>query len=235
MIKVAILDDFHSEKLIKNTAISLSYENNFSIHTSSLQEFKETEEYDIYFINPDIKEGMGMIMIENIRKNYPLCEIIIINQDYMYISFTSSVKGAGYLVKPLSSAKVRTVFKCALEKVQQKTTILQLNQKKKKIPINDLLYINIENRCPCYHLKENQLLFGSTIRGRFEEATRYLMNKPELLRASAGLIVNIDNIEELSKEKIVFSNKEELYLPRGSYERIYPVWEYYFNREEEIF
>ena len=61
------------------------------------------------------------------------------------------------------------------------------------------------------------------------------MNKPELLRASPTLIVNIDNIEELSREKIIFSNKEELYLPRGSYERIYPVWEYYFNREEEIF
>ena len=39
------------------------------------------------------------------------------------------------------------------------------------------------------------------------------MNKPELLRASPTLIVNIDNIEELSREKIIFSNKEELYLP----------------------
>lgn len=233
MVKITVLDDYHSRFQIKKV-ISSNLDYNSSIH---LEDFKENNYYDIYFINPDIilNDESGMDIAERIRQNYPQSEIIIIGQDHLYLSFANSIKVSGYLIKPLRNIKIKTALKAAIEKVTQKTTILQLNQKKKKIPINDLLYVNIERRCPCYHLKENQLLFGSTIRGKFEEATRYLMNKPELLRAGPSLIVNIDNIEELSKEKIIFSNKEELYLPRGSYERIYPVWEYYFNREEEIF
>ena len=233
MVKITVLDDCHSKIQIKNV-ISNNLDYNSSIH---IEDFNENNYYDIYFINPDIilNDESGMDIAERIRQNYPQSEIIIISQDLLYLSFANSIKVSGYLIKPLKNVKVKTALKAAIEKVTQKTTILQLNQKKKKIPINDLLYVNIEKRCACYHLKEKQNLYSSTIRGKFEEATRYLMNKPELLRASPTLIVNIDNIEELSREKIIFSNKEELYLPRGSYERIYPVWEYYFNREEEIF
>lgn len=132
---------------------------------------------------------------------------------------------------------MRTALEIAFNNLKQKKCIIKTKEGQQKIILDDLLYVNIEQRSSCFHLKNNINFYSTCLHGSFCKENNYLLNHPELLLIEPSLIINLDNIEILNREKITFTNKDILYLPRKAYDKIYSVWSYYHlpKEREEIF
>ena len=94
----------------------------------------------------------------------------------------------------------------------------------KKVPITRINYIDIEQRSLCFHLTLGNVTARCLLRTSFSRATEGYLQNENLLFIKPSLIINIDNIECLDKEKIIFINGDELYFPRRHYTEIYEKW-----------
>jgi len=198
---------------------------------------KQFDQFDIYFLELDLKETNGQELAIQIRNNNPTAEIIILNSDDFYRSFSYKINSCYYLMKPITKSLLDTALAIAFSRIKQKKCIIKTKEGYQKIILDDLLYINIEQRSSCFHLKNNITFFSTCLHESFCKENNYLLNHPELLLIEPSLIVNLDNIEILNREKITFTNKDILYLPRKAYNKIYSVWSYYHlpKEREEIF
>ena len=240
MNKILICDNNSRSNERLKELLELCKENfDITIFTSWKQLKKNYKNFDIYFLDLDLEESNdGLELTKQIKEDNPEAEIVIINIDDFYMRFAQYAGCAGYLVKPISSTHLKNIMNRIMRSIKSKSCILKTKEGNLKVNLNNLLYINIEERNTCFHLKDKKIL-GLSLRGSFKNAQLYLLDKPELLFVKPSLIVNIDNIECLSREKIIFSNQEIYYLPRGAYKSIEPVWNYYHEgrrkQQEEVF
>lgn len=241
MIKIIVCDDNPNSNNRLKKLLGLCEENfDITIFTSWKQLKENYNKFDIYFLDLDLEESNdGLELVKQIKEDNPEAEIVIINIDDFYMRFAQYADCAGYLIKPISQPHLKNIMTRIMRNIKAKSCILKTKEGNLKVYLNNLLYINIEERNTCFHLKDRKIL-GLSLRGSFKDAQLYLLDKPELLFIKPSLIVNIDNIECLSREKIIFSNQEEYYLPRGAYKNIEPVWYYYHEgrrkqQQEEVF
>ena len=95
----------------------------------------------------------------------------------------------------------------------------------RKLPVDRINYIDIEQRTLCYHTSMGgSLAAKNLLRTSFAKATEPYLQYRNLLFLKPSLIINVDNIEYLNKESLIFSNGEEFYFPRRRYDEIYERW-----------
>lgn len=237
MYKIALCDnDMSTLKRLAKAVENFGNKNELQVDTyrfTNKESFlKCVEQFDIYFLELDLKEMDGQELVRLIRQKNPLAEIVIMNSDNYYLSFSYTIKASYYLQKPITSALLNTALNIVFKNVQEKKCMIKTKEGCQKIILNDLLYVDIQQRSSCFHMKNNQEFFSTCLHGAFSKENNYLLNHAELLLVEPSLILNLDNIKILNRERIVFENNEILYLPRKAYDKIFPVWSHYHIREE---
>ena len=100
------------------------------------------------------------------------------------------------------------------KEIELKTTDLKFH----RIKIKDINYINVEGRNITYHLID-ETLTGPSIRKKFSETVVATDFGPHFTLVSPTIMVNTKNIDYYDKDKIVFKNKDEIYLPKNAYKK----------------
>lgn len=237
MYKIALCDD-DINVLNKLADITLNYSNDNNLqvqiyHFSHKEKFLEQiDQFDIYCLEMDLKEAEGMELAELIREKNPKAEIIILSADDFYLSFSYSIQATYYLQKPMRGASIRSALDIAFRNLQEKQCVIKTKDGYQKITLNDLLYINIEQRSSCFHFKNGMAIYSTCLHSPFSKENNYLLNHSELLLIEPSLILNLDNINKINREHITFSNGEIFYLPRKAYDKVFPIWSYYHTPKE---
>lgn len=93
-----------------------------------------------------------------------------------------------------------------------------------RISLDYLNYIDIEQRSLCYHLWDDDIKARCILRTSFAKAVEHYLHNDNLIFLKPSLLINMDNIEFLNKDHIIFSNGKILYFPKKHYQEIYNRW-----------
>lgn len=102
--------------------------------------------------------------------------------------------------------------------------IISTSRGDQRMGLTNLNFIDIENRSLFYHLKNETVQARCVLRTSFAKAIEQYLHNDNLIFLKPSLLINIDNIEFLNKDHIIFKNNEVLYFPKKHYCEIYERW-----------
>ena len=111
-----------------------------------------------------------------------------------------------------------------LDKRKNGLVIISTSKGYKRVELKDLNFIDIEERSLFYHLDNEVIKARCTLRTSFAKAVEPYLCNDNLFFLKPSLLINIDNIQFLDKNHIIFKNDEILYFPKKYYIEIYNEW-----------
>ncbi len=215
-LKIAVCEDETIALKINCTYIfelSKKYRLNTNVlgftNGESLIEYVEKEEVDIIFMDIDLKGMNGIQTASTIMKKYPRTITIFItgHREFAYDAFT--VEAFSFLTKPIDPERLERVFKKAILQVNyinkqksQTPIIITEDNIKKKINRSNIIYIERVETMTAIVTKVSKHNVYETITslaGRLEA---------DFIRISQGIIVNLDEVEEIKLNKLFMKTGE---------------------------
>jgi len=175
-----------------------------------LDEWGDSEDYDIIFI--DIKMGKmnGMELAKFIRKTNNEIPLVFATSMKEYILKGYTVSAMQYLLKPV---KKEDCFNC-LNRVLQTNKIKKYylftdTDKTVRIPITEIIYIKMFSHTATIVTLKKEYEVRKTISQLLEELDDNLF-----IKCHKSFIINIRHIESVSKSYATMSNDEEIPLSK---------------------
>lgn len=193
-----------------------------------LDEWEESEDYDMIFL--DIKMGKinGMDLAKIIRKTNIDIPIVFTTNMKEYVFKGYAVSAMQYLLKPV---KKEDCFTC-LNKVHQESKakkyyLLNDIEKTVKIPTSDIIYISMASNNATMRTTTKEYTFRKTISQLLTELDDKLF-----VKCHKSFIINIRHVESISKSFVIMSNDEEIPLSKDIANEIYDIFiKYNMNKK----
>ena len=194
---IGICDDFTLDaERLKDMLESSLDEDEFDLQikifsgSESLMNHFQPGLFHILFLDIYMPGLNGVQCAEIIRESDANCEIVFTTSSPDYAMESYGVHAAGYLLKPYSDRQLAEVLEWCLSKLsaQLKTLEIISDREKMKIPMRDILYIEVYGRTSVIHTAEQQI---STNRSLNE-----LMKKlgESFLQCHRSYVVNMEHI-----------------------------------------
>ncbi len=222
-MKIAVCDD---DKATREHIISLIKEQiqDAEIVTfgSGEEMLKAQEDFDISFLDVEMKELSGMDVAKQIRqeqeeKGSARSIIIFVTGYEKYMNDAFDVLAFHYLLKPINEEKFRTVFERALKELsaieeRTKRYILVRNSgTQQRVYIKDIYYIESANKKVIIHTKAGVLESYGTM----EELRQ--MTGSGFYRCHRCYLVNMEKIVSYNADTIQVANGDKLILAQKKY------------------
>jgi len=216
-ISVAICDDSTEYSSIVTEVIKRIVNNRTNVNTFNsgqdlVQAFKESQ-FDIIFLDMEMPEMNGIETGLKIREMSDKAIIFYLtsHKEYAYESY--KVKARDYLLKPVNFSTIKNVLEECLEELEGSSSYLDVKDiygTIHRIPIDDITHISRkkeDRRLHIYCLDNREVIASQTL----ESIENSFSSKENIVRSSKSCLVNMDNVREINKNLIYFSNetKEE--------------------------
>ena len=221
--QIAICDDNKSDteyilSLTKEWANKFGVLINVDIFYSAesfLFNYAENNAYDILLLDIEMGKMDGVSLAKILRNENETIQIIFITGYTDYISEGYDVSALHYLVKPVKKEKLFSVFERAVNKIKKNEKILNLeiNNEMVRIPIRQIKYSSVMGNYVTIYAKDIY-----TIRMTLAELEKNLDER--FYRAGRSVIVNLTNINRVTKTQIKLNDGTIIPLPRGAYGEI---------------
>lgn len=221
--QIAICDDNKSDieyilSLTKEWANEFGVLINVDIFYSAesfLFNYAENNAYDILLLDIEMGKMDGVSLAKILRNENETIQIIFITGYTDYISEGYDVSALHYLIKPVKKGKLFSVFERAVNKIKKNEKILNLeiNNEMMRIPIRQIKYSSVMGNYVTIYAKDIY-----TIRMTLGELEKNLDER--FYRAGRSVIVNLTNINRVTKTQIKLNDGTIIPLPRGAYGKI---------------
>lgn len=223
IMKIAICDD---NKITRDQISSLviKQEPNAEIVTFENGEdlIKSHENFDISFLDIKMDNMTGIEVAKFIRKEQEKRSkekslIIFVTAYREYMDEAFDVNAFHYLVKPIDEKKFKNVFHRALkdiasrEKHKTLSVIVKHNGMQKKVLLQDIYYIESNNKKVVFHTKYGNL----DSYGKMEDWESELGNS--FYRCHRGYLVNLEKITAYNLNTIDVVNGDSLIIAQKKY------------------
>lgn len=203
-------------KKILGDRIKVSKHNNpFSLMTYIIDESKG--DVDVVFIDICLGSQNGIRIAEVLLDEQPNLKFVFMSSELEQVKDIFRVNPVYFLMKPFEAF----YLKDALSKLQsmmddEKTEMLKINISNKLISIKlrDIYYIESDKRQVIIHLLDKDY----TCYAKLDDMENELNNI--FVRCHQSYIINMDKIEELTKEKIVLTNEAEIPISRSKIKEV---------------
>ena len=222
-LNIAIVDDLiedieFTRNILKAWAEEKGVEyisEEFSSAESFLFRFSEKKDYDILLLDIEMGGMDGVNMAKLIRKENESAEIIFITGYSDYISEGYEVNALHYLMKPVNEKKLKEVLSKAKERLKKNEKRLQIevNDEMLLIPLYEIKYIEVMKNYVTIHAKKDY-----TVRKTLSEIETELDDR--FFRIGRSFIVNLKEIERVTKAEVKLIGGSSLPLPRGHYDNL---------------
>lgn len=184
---------------------------------------------DILFLDIDLGEESGIEVATELAEKYPELVVIFVTGHREFTGEAFEVEAMGYLVKPFDIKKMESILSKALlqvsaiqKKQEEREIVITDENLKKKININDILYIQRQHsKCIIYtrHRTYNVYETMTSLYERLGEG---------FLRINQGEVLNMREIFEIRSNVVVLKSGIQMSIGR-TYRK--EVLEKYFGRE----
>ena len=234
MLQIAIYSNsIENIELLKSSIQDFLIEKNMM---AKVIDFTDTENlllfpsrFDIYLIDIDsILPTDLSSYCKRIKEIDDYGSIVCFSKDENKASLSTKAKASYFFcIEPLDYNELFEILIEIKKAVKEDSVIIKIPNGERRVRINHLNYINIIKRCLCYHLKDGTMFDGQTLRSSFEKAIDPLQYNKSFLFLPPSLLINLGEIKEVYKDRVVFENDEVLYVPLKQNDTILTAWKHY--------
>ena len=178
-------------------------------------EFLAKNKMDVLFLDIDLGNESGISIAEKIAVRYPEVVVIFITGHREFANDAFDVDAMGYIVKPVDEKKMERVLKKTLVHVEamrsrkpSESLVITVENLKKKILQNDILYIERQQAKSVIFLKGKEFGVYETITSLAERLTNYC------IRISQSYIVNKAFIAGIEGNNVLLKNGMDIPIGR---------------------
>lgn len=236
MIKIAIVDDEHNDRLECESILN-EYVNNQSNMIVKINTFASGNEllkhmsihglFDIYFLDIIMNDIDGIHLGLKIREQDNHGQIIYVTSESQYALDAYNTYPLFYLTKPIDNKKFFSVLGKAFDLIksnQNKAITVKTTDGLSRINIDDIIAVELIRRCLKFHLNNRSVIKSTTIRVNFAESLSEILEDERFSLCGASFVVNMHEIHSVQQESILFNNGFELSPPKNSIPRIRSKW-----------
>lgn len=236
-------DDSISRKLISlllEEYISSSEQDiSFSVYTHGedlMDDALKIGGFDIYILDVMMPELNGIDLGLSLRKAGYEGKILYLTSSGDYALDAFKAKAFNYIVKPIK----KDTFFYALDEViatipasTAKSMIVKTREGSIKISFDSILYADLNKRAITYHLLNDKIVEGTTIRVTFSEAVQELLQDNRFSLCGVSMIVNLAHINMIENEAILFRGGKKTYIGKRICRDLKVAWTYYWTGREQ--
>ena len=178
-------------------------------------EFLAKNKMDVLFLDIDLGNESGISIAEKIAVRYPEVVVIFITGHREFANDAFDVDAMGYIVKPVDEKKMERVLKKTLVHVEamrsrkpSESLVITVENLKKKILQNDILYIERQQAKSVIFLKGKEFGVYETITSLAERLTN------DFIRISQSYIVNKAFIAGIKGNNVLLKNGMDIPIGR---------------------
>lgn len=221
--KIAICDDSDADRqYILNvvnrwaTAVGhIVHTETFSSAENFMFHYSQENDYDILLLDIEMGAMDGVTMAKQLRKNNDTLQIIFITGYSDYISEGYEVAALHYLIKPVKEEKLCTVLDRAAEKLSKNEKVLnfEISGEMIRVPIYQIRYAEVFGNYVTIHA-----LSDVTVKMTLGELEKQLDER--FYRVGRSAIVNLTQINRVTKAEIKLNDGITVPIPRGVYDGV---------------
>lgn len=242
MLQIAICDDNCIQNDItkelleaygeeRQCALAVSdYENGMDL----LNDVRRGKHFDVYVLDMIMPRQNGIEVAKALRKIGIEEKIVFLTSTAELAIEAYDVQAYHYLLKPLDMEKMWQLLDRISEEsaVQEDAGIeIKVREGQTRIRLDELLYVDIVNRAPCYHLKDGTALEGLSLRHPFKEAVNNLISSGRFAMAGASMAVNLSQIDFMSRTTVIMTGGDLIYPPKSALSGLYDEWQQYWAEQ----
>lgn len=173
--------------------------------------------YDIYILDMILGGITGMDVAKKLRNNDDDGKIIFLTSSLEYAVSSYDVRAYYYLVKPLDTQKLYSVFDRAFDEIDGDDPSVLVKTQKGDVLLktSDILYVDLQNRCLNYHMKDGRICVGKTLRSSFKNAMEKIVKKENFSFCGVSTVVNMNYISTIDTQRVIFKEGSYIFPSRA--------------------
>ncbi len=162
-------------------------------------------------------------------KNYTgIIIYLTASKDYALDSYKA--KAFNYILKPIVLTDLYKTLDDALKDYSNKSdryVIIKTKEGNTRIPLNNVLYIQINKRILIYHLADGSTLEGLYLRVPFADAIQDFLLDKNFVQCGAGVAVNVSLVSTVATEEVTFNNNHKTHFGKKICNELRTAWTHY--------
>ncbi|CEH34145.1 LytR/AlgR family response regulator transcription factor [Romboutsia lituseburensis] len=212
MFKVVICEDCeNSRELIKETLKKIQNDSKYTIRIIEFENGEELinnypENIDIFMLDIEMGNLSGMDVAREIRKRDNNTQIIFTTGNPSYLQEGYEVRAYRYLIKPFSVYELKQHVLACINDIKikkSKNIVVQEKNNIYKIPIDEILYIEVYKKDITIHTQNSEYQVKMSITNIEKELIQY-----NFFRCHRSYLVNLKKVDSLKGNVIVIKNIE---------------------------
>lgn len=212
MLNIAIVDD---EKAyidqIQEYITQYGQEKNREIQTEVFLDGDsllngDNRRFDIILLDIEMGEKNGMDVAREIRKTDQDVVIVFITNMAQYAINGYEVGALDYVLKPINYYTFSVRLERAVARVkkhQLDEVLINLPDGIKRIRVDQIHYVEVQNRMLHYHTEEGIFIVRGTLQGAEE-----LLRESHFVRCNHWYLVNLQHVSEIRKNLVIVAGDE---------------------------
>ena len=198
----------------------------------AIQDYKH---FDICILDIMMTNINGIDLGLKLRdKNYTgIIIYLTASKDYALDSYKT--KAFNYILKPIVLADLYKTLDDALKDYSNKSdryVVIKTKEGNTRIALNNVLYIQINNRILTYHLIDGSVLEGLYLRVPFADAIQDFLIDKNFLQCGAGVAVNVSLVSTVAAEEVTFYNNYKTHFGKKICNELRTAWTHYNNQKQ---
>lgn len=225
-IKVCVVED---EKFFSDHLVTLlnrwETENNVKLEISVFEskkafEEKQSMDYQLIFMDIQLKDGTGMEIARNLREHGYKDEIVFVTSYQNYVFEGYEVRALRFCMKPIEYDKLDSCMQYMKKRQANLYYVYKHYDEVFKIPYRDILYFSSANQYTEIHT-------AKAVYRKAEPLKNILSSLPkQFFQCHRTLIVNGDCVEQFRKNELILENQETLPIGRKFSKNIFEFLKY---------
>lgn len=225
MLEIAVCDDEKSmgEYLKQLIERKLAGDKDYrvSVFTTGSELLKSGKNFDIYFLDIDLKDINGIDMARQLRQQSDAVIVFVTAlKEYIFDAF--DIQAFQYLLKPIDEEKFFQVLQKAIDErrslKRSEPLVIRIKGIYRNIPKESILYIENEARKVVLHLKEGEVSYYA----KMSELEAILGE--EFFRCHRGFLVNLNAVAGYDLGSIQLKNGETILMAKQKYSAFVAVY-----------
>lgn len=223
-LKIAICDDVPEDaeairscagEFMRSSGICWGFDL-FSSGEALLEHIKtKSDRYDICFVDVLMNGINGIETAAAVKTALPDCKIVFVTSSHEFAVEAFSLNALHYLVKPITKEQITEVFRrCSKELLKPYITVFD-GSDRIKVFLDSILYLESSHDSNAH--SNTYIITAScrmTVRTSLSEVEKLVGE--DFLKLHRGLIVNMDFIKQMGRDRCVLKNGVEEILSRSA-------------------
>ncbi len=188
--------------------------------------------FDIILLDIKMKELNGIEAAKVLRNNGCRSTLIFITSAPEFMPLAFDVEAFHYVLKPIDTEKLESILTRAVHRLKESENnniVIKQNRQSIKIPLSETLYFEIMGRVVKAHLIDRTIEFYEKI-----STLEQKLPTDTFFRCHKSYIVNLANVNEFDKQRVVMDNGEEIPIARLKHLNFNQAFLKYIKQEGSI-